>query len=147
VIRQLQKSYSDENIVFVREPYMKTVPPAPLATIDPDKDSYIIVMINANNEIRIEGKWRPEEGITASFNTKENIKPLELDKLDGYITSAIPEIRERGASESKIVKGLKADVKCDYTCSNRVRIEVQRILEKYVEPVYISHRSPEVTAP
>ena len=29
VIRQLQKSYSDENIVFVREPLHKTVPPPP----------------------------------------------------------------------------------------------------------------------
>ncbi len=39
VIRQLQKSYSDENIIFTREPYIKSVPPAPVAMIDLKNDS------------------------------------------------------------------------------------------------------------
>ena len=78
VIRQLQKSYSDENIVFAQEPWVVTVPPPPGLTIDTEKDDYLIVLINANNEIRLEGKWTPAEGVKASFNSNGTISPQEI---------------------------------------------------------------------
>ena len=142
VIRQLQKSYSDENIVFMHEPLLKTVPPPPGLTIDTEKDDYLLVMINANNEIRMEGKWSPGEGIKASFSSQETISPQEISKLDGLIRAAIPEINEKDPGESTIVKGLKASLKWDMTCSPRVVIEVDKILRRYVDPGYILRQSP-----
>ena len=142
VIRQLQKSYSDENIVFMREPLRKTVPPPPGLTIDTEKDDYLIVMINANNEIRMEGKWSPGEGVKASFSSQETINPLEISKLDDLIRAAIPEINEKTPPESTIVKGLKASLQWDLTCSPRVVIEVDKILRRYVDPAYISRQGP-----
>ena len=142
VIRQLQKSYSDENIVFVREPLRKTVPPPPGLTIDTEKDDYLIVMINSNNEIRMEGKWSPGEGIKASFSSQETISPQEISKLDGLIRAGIPEINEKNPGESTIIKGLKGCLQWDLTCSHRVVNEVEKILRRYVEPGYVLYQRP-----
>ena len=142
VIRQLQNSYSDENIVLALEPWRRTVPPPPGLTIDIDKDDYLIVMINSNNEIRMEGKWSPGEGIKASFNSHENISPLEIFRLDDLIRAAIPEINEKTLPESTIVKGLKASLQWDLTCSSRVVNEVEKILRRYVDPAYIIRQRP-----
>lgn len=142
VIRQLQKSYSDENIIFALEPWKRTVPPPPGLTIDTDKDDYLIVMINADNEIRMEGKWTPGEGIRASFNSNGNISPLDIAVLDDYIRSGIPAIKEKTPPESLIVNGLKAYLKWDLTCSSRVLNEVERIIRRYVSPEYIIRQSP-----
>lgn len=142
VIRQLQKSYSDENIIFALEPWKRTVPPPPGLTIDTDKDDYLIVMINADNEIRMEGKWTPGEGIRASFNSNGNISPLDIETLDDYIRTGIPEIKEKTPPESLIVNGLKAYLKWDLTCSSRVLNEVERIIRRYVSPEYIIRQSP-----
>ena len=142
VIRQLQKSYSDENIIFVREPLRKTVPPPPGLTIDTEKDDYLIVMINSNNEIRMEGKWSPGEGIKASFSSQETISPQEISKLDGLIRAGIPEINEKNPGESTIIKGLKASFQWDLTCSHRVVNEVENILRRYVDPAYILRQRP-----
>lgn len=142
VIRQLQKSYTDENIIFALEPWKRTVPPPPGVTIDTDKDNYLIVMINADNEIRMEGKWTPGEGIRASFNSNGNISPLDIETLDDYIRSGIPAIKEKTPPESLIVNGLKAYLKWDLTCSSRVLNEVERIIRRYVSPEYIIRQSP-----
>ena len=142
VIRQLQKSYSDENIVFIREPLRKTVPPPPGLTIDTEKDDYLIVMINSNNEIRMEGKWSPGEGIKASFSSQETISPQEISKLDGLIRAGIPEINEKNPGESTIIKGLKGCLQWDLTCSHRVVNEVEKILRRYVEPGYVLYQRP-----
>lgn len=142
VIRQLQKSYSDENIVFVRELPHKTVPPPPGLTIDTEKDDYLIVMINSNNEIRMEGKWSPGEGIKASFSSQETISPQEISKLDGLIKAGIPEINEKNPGESTIIKGLKGCLQWDLTCSHRVVNEVEKILRRYVEPGYVLYQRP-----
>ena len=137
VIRQLQNSYADEDIVLAREPGLTVPPPPPGLTIDPEKDDYLIVMINANNEIRMEGKWTAGEGIRASFNSNGNISPLEIATLDDFIRTGIPEIKEKTSPESLIVKGLKANIRWDRTCSNRVVNEVERIVRRYVSPGYI----------
>ena len=142
VIRQLQKSYSDENIVFVREPLLKTVPPPPGLTLDFEKDDYISIMINSNNEIRFEGKWSPGEGIKASFNSQENISPQEISKLDDLIKAAIPEINEKTPPESTIVKGLKGYLQWDLTCSHRVVSEVEKIIFKYVDRSLYLYQRP-----
>ena len=142
VIRQLQKSYSDENIVFVREPLLKTVPPPPGLTLDIEKDDYLSVMINSNNEIRLEGKWSPGEGIKASFNSQENISPQEISKLDELIRAAIPEINEKTPPESTIVKGLKGYLQWDLTCSHRVVSEVEKIILKYVDRSLYLYQKP-----
>jgi hypothetical protein len=142
VIRQLQKSYSDENIIFVREPLCKTVPPPPGLTIDTEKDDYLIVMINSNNEIRMEGKWSPGEGIKANFSSQETISPQEISKLDGLIRAGIPEINEKNPGESTIIKGLKGCLQWDLTCSHRVVNEVEKILRRYVEPGYVLYQRP-----
>ena len=137
VIKQLQNSYADENIVLAREPGLTVPPPPPGLTIDTEKDDYLIVMINANNEIRLEGKWTAGEGIRASFNSNGNISPLEIATLDDFIRTGIPEIKENTSPESLIVKGLKANIRWDRTCSNRVVNEVERIVRRYVSPGYI----------
>ena len=142
VIKQLQKSYQDENIVLCREPFIQVVPPPPGLTIDVEKDDYLIVMINAKNEIRLEGQWFAGEGIKANFKTEENISPLEIETLDAFIRKAIPEIDERNSSETKIIKGLKASFQWDLTCSSRVRNEVEKILRRYVERSYILYQRP-----
>jgi hypothetical protein len=142
VIRQLQKSYSDENIVFVREPSHKTVPPPPGLKIDTEKDDYLIVTINANNEIRMEGQWSPGEGIKANFSSQEPISPQEISKLDGLIRAGIPEIKEKNPGESTIIKGLKGSLQWDLTCSSRVVNEVEKILRRYVEPGYVLYQRP-----
>ena len=142
VIRQLQKSYSDENIVFIREPLRKTVPPPPGLTIDTEKDDYLIVMINSNNEIRMEGQWSSGEGIKASFSSQETISPQEISKLDGLIRAGIPEINEKNPGESTIIKGLKGSLQWDLTCSSRVVNEVEKILRRYVEPGYVLYQRP-----
>ena len=142
VIRQLQKSYSDENIVFVREPLLKTVPPPPGLTLDFEKDDYISIMINSNNEIRLEGKWSPGEGIKASFNSQENISPQEISKLNDLIRAAIPEINEKTPPESTIVKGLKGYLQWDLTCSHRVVSEVEKIILKYVDRSLYLYQEP-----
>jgi hypothetical protein len=142
VIRQLQKSYSDEDIVFAREPLLKTVPPPPGLTLDIEKDDYISVMINSNNEIRLEGKWSPGEGIKASFNSQDNISPQEISKLDDLIRAAIPEINEKTPPESTIVKGLKGYLQWDLTCSHRVVSEVEKIILKYVDRSLYLYQKP-----
>ena len=142
VIRQLQKSYSDENIVFVRELPHKTVPPPPGLKIDTEKDDYLIVMINSNNEIRMEGQWSPGEGIKANFSSQEPVSPQEISKLDGLIRAGIPEINEKNPGESTIIKGLKGCLQWDLTCSSRVVNEVEKILRRYVEPGYVLYQRP-----
>lgn len=142
VIRQLQKSYSDENIVFAQEPWVVTVPPPPGLTIDTEKDDYLIVLINANNEIHLEGKWTPAEGVKASFNSNGTISPQEIYKLDEMIRNAIPEIGEKTPPESLIVKGLKGNLQWDPTCSRRVFNEVDKIMRKYVDEKLYLYRRP-----
>ena len=142
VIRQLQKSYSDENIVFVRELPHKTVPPPPGLKIDTEKDDYLIVMINSNNEIRMEGQWSSGEGIKANFSSQEPVSPQEISKLDGLIRAGIPEINEKNPGESTIIKGLKGSLQWDLTCSSRVVNEVEKILRRYVEPGYVLYQRP-----
>ena len=142
VIKQLQKSYSDENIVFVRELPHKTVPPPPGLTIDTEKDDYLIVMINSNNEIRMEGQWSSGEGIKANFSSQEPVSPQEISKLDGLIRAGIPEINEKNPGESTIIKGLKGSLQWDLTCSSRVVNEVEKILRRYVEPGYVLYQRP-----
>ena len=142
VIKQLQKSYSDENIVFVRELPHKTVPPPPGLKIDTEKDDYLIVMINSNNEIRMEGQWSSGEGIKANFSSQEPVSPQEISKLDGLIRAGIPEINEKNPGESTIIKGLKGSLQWDLTCSSRVVNEVEKILRRYVEPGYVLYQRP-----
>ena len=142
VIRQLQKSYSDENIVFVRELPHKTVPPPPGLKIDTEKDDYLIVMINSNNEIRLEGQWSSGEGIKANFSSQEPVSPQEISKLDGLIRAGIPEINEKNPGESTNIKGLKGCLQWDLTCSSRVVNEVEKILRRYVEPGYVLYQRP-----
>ena len=142
VIKQLQNSYSDENIVLAREPFIQVVPPPPGITIDVDKDDYMIVMINANNQIRLEGQWHSGEGVKVKFKSNDEINPLEIETLDAFIRKAIPEIDERNPSESKIIKGLKVSFQYDLTCSGRVRNEVDKILRRYVESPYLLYQRP-----
>ena len=142
VIKQLQNSYSDENIVLAREPFIQVVPPPPGLTIDVEKDDYLIVMINSNNQIRLEGQWSPGEGIMAKFKSDSDISPLEIETLDAMIRKGIPEINERKSPETTIIKGLKASFQYDLTCSSRVRNEVDKILRRYVESPYILYQRP-----
>ena len=142
VIRQLQKSYSDENIVFVREPFLLTVPPPPGLTIDTEKDDYLIVMINANNEIRVEGRWTPLDGggVALTFHSNGIIKDAQT--LDAYIRTAISDIDKRVVPQTTIIQGLKASFQWDLTCSHRVVNEVENILRRYVDPAYILRQRP-----
>ena len=142
VIRQLQKSYSDENIVFIREPLRKTVPPPPGLTIDTEKDDYLIVMINANNEIRVEGRWTPLDGggVALTFHSNGIIKDAQT--LDAYIRTAISDIDKRVVPQTTIIQGLKASFQWDLTCSHRVVNEVENILRRYVDPAYILRQRP-----
>ena len=142
VIKQLQNSYSDENIVLAREPFIQVVPPPPGLTIDVEKDDYLIVMINSNNQIRLEGQWSPGEGIMAKFKSDSDISPLEIETLDAMIRKGIPEINERKSPETTIIKGLKASFQYDLTCSSRVRNEVDKILRRYVESPYLLYQRP-----
>lgn len=142
VIRQLQKSYSDENIVFVREPLRKTVPPPPGLTIDTEKDDYLIVMINANNEIRVEGRWSPLDGGGAALTFHSNGIIKDAQTLDAYIRTAIYDIERRTVPQTTIIQGLKASFQWDLTCSHRVVNEVENILRRYVDPAYILRQRP-----
>ena len=144
VIRQLQKSYSDENIVFIREPLRKTVPPPPGLTIDTEKDDYLIVMINANNEIRVEGRWTPLDGggVALTFHSNGIIKDAQT--LDAYIRTAIYDIDKRTVPQTTIIQGLKASFQWDLTCSHRVVNEVEDVLRRYVDPAYILRQRPVV---
>ena len=142
VIRQLQNSYADDKIVLAREPFIRVVPPPPGLTIDVDKDDYMIVMINVNNQIRLEGQWHSDEGVKVKFKSNGEINPLEIETLDAFIRKAIPEIDERDPSESKIIKGLKVSFQYDLTCSSRVRNEVDKILCRYVESPYLLYQRP-----
>ena len=142
VIRQLQKSYSDENIVFVREPLHKTVPPPPGLTIDTEKDDYLMVMINANNEIRVEGRWTPSDGggVALTFHSNGIIKDAQT--LDAHIRTAINDIDKRVVPQTTIIQGLKGCLQWDLTCSSRVVIEVDKILRRYVDSGNILRQSP-----
>lgn len=142
VIRQLQKSYSDENIVFVREPLRKTVPPPPGLTIDTEKDDYLIVMINTNNEIRVEGRWSPLDGGGAALTFHSNGIIKDAQTLDAYIRTAIYDIERRTVPQTTIIQGLKASFQWDLTCSHRVVNEVENILRRYVDPAYILRQRP-----
>ncbi len=144
VIRQLQKSYSDENIVFMRELSLKTVPPPPGLKIDTEKDDYLIVMINANNEIRVEGRWTPVDGggVALTFHSNGIIKDAQT--LDAYIRTAISDIDKRSVPQTTIIQGLKASFQWDLTCSHRVVNEVENILRRYVDPAYILRQRPVV---
>ena len=142
VIKQLQNSYADDKIVLAREPFIRVVPPPPGITIDVDKDDYMIVMINANNQIRLEGQWHSVEGVKVNFKSNGEINPLEIESLDAFIRKGIPEIDERDPSESKIIKGLKVSFQYDLTCSSRVRNEVDKILRRYVESPYLLYQRP-----
>ena len=142
VIRQLQKSYSDENIVFVREPLHKTVPPPPGLTIDTEKDDYLMVMINANNEIRVEGRWTPSDGggMALTFHSNGIIKDAQT--LDAHIRTAINDIDKRVVPQTTIIQGLKGCLQWDLTCSSRVVNEVEKIMRRYVEPGYVLYQRP-----
>lgn len=144
VIRQLQKSYSDENIVFAQEPWAVTVPPPPGLTIDTEKDDYLIVMINANNEIRVEGRWTPVDGggVALTFHSNGIIKDAQT--LDAYIRTAISDIDKRTVPQTTIIQGLKASFQWDLTSSHRVINEVEKILRRYVDPAYILRQRPVV---
>ena len=132
VIRQLQKSYSDENIIFTREPYIKSVPPAPVAMIDLKNDSYFIVTINENNEISFAGQWHKEGGSTTTLRSDTPIPSDNIGLLRGYINSTI--------LEPDKVQGLKANLKYDYSCSGRVKKEVEKIMREYVNPPYLTYQ-------
>ena len=132
VIRQLQKSYSDENIIFTREPYIKSVPPAPVAMIDLKNDSYFIVTINENNEISFAGQWHKEGGSTTTLRSDTPIPSDNIGLLRGYINATI--------LEPDKVQGLKANLKYDYSCSGRVKKEVEKIMREYVNPPYLTYQ-------
>ena len=132
VIRQLQKSYTDENIIFTREPYIKSVPPAPVAMIDLKNDSYFIVTINENNEISFAGQWHKEGGSTTTLRSDTPIPSDNIGLLRGYINTTI--------LEPDKVQGLKANLKYDYSCSGRVKKEVEKIMREYVNPPYLTYQ-------
>lgn len=132
VIRQLQKSYTDENIIFTREPYIKSVPPAPDAMIDLKNDSYFIVTINENNEISFAGQWHKEGGSTTTLRSVTPIPSDNIGLLRGYINTTI--------LEPDKVQGLKANLKYDYSCSGRVKKEVEKIMREYVNPPYLTYQ-------
>lgn len=132
VIRQLQKSYTDENIIFTREPYIKSVPPAPVAMIDLKNDSYFIVTINENNEISFAGQWHKEGGSTTTLRSDTPIPSDNIGLLRGYINTTILEPNK--------VQGLKANLKYDYSCSGRVKKEAEKIMREYVNPPYLTYQ-------
>lgn len=134
VIKQLQNSYKDENIVLTREPYIKSVPPAPDAMIDLKKDNYIIVTINDDNEISFAGQWFDEGGMSTTIRSETPIPSDNIRWLRAYINSTI--------SEPDNTQGLKANLRYDYSCSGRVKKEVEKIIREYVKPPYLTYQVP-----
>ena len=134
VIKQLQNSYQDENIVLTREPYIKSVPPAPDAMIDLKKDNYIIVTINDDNEISFAGQWFEESGMKTTIRSETPIPSDNIRWLRAYINSTI--------SESDKTQGLKANLRYDLSCSGRVKKEVEKIIREYVKPPYLTYQVP-----
>ena len=134
VIKQLQNSYKDENIVLTREPYIKSVPPAPDAMIDLKKDNYIIVTINDDNEISFAGQWFEESGMSTTIRSETPIPSDNIRWLRAYINSTI--------SEPDNTQGLKANLRYDYSCSGRVKKEVEKIIREYVKPPYLTYQVP-----
>ena len=134
VIKQLQNSYKDENIVLTREPYIKSVPPAPDAMIDLKKDNYIIVTINDDNEISFAGQWFEESGMSTTIRSETPIPSDNIRWLRAYINSTI--------SEPDKTQGLKANLRYDLSCSGRVRKEVEKIIREYVKPPYLTYQVP-----
>ena len=132
VIRQLQNSYQDENIVLCREPYIKSVPPYPDAMIDLKNDSYIIVTIDEDNDINFAGQWHKEGGSTTTLRSDTPIPSDNIGLLRGYINATI--------LEPDKVQGLKANLKYDYSCSGRVKKEVEKIMREYVNPPYLTYQ-------
>ena len=134
VIKQLQNSYKDENIVLTREPYIKSEPPAPDAMIDLKKDSFIIVTINDDNEISFAGQWFDEGGLKTTIRSETPIPSDNIRWLRAYINSTI--------SEPDKTQGLKANLRYDLSCSGRVRKEVEKIIREYVKPPYLTYQVP-----
>lgn len=134
VIKQLQNCYRDENIVLCREPYIKSVPPYPDAMIDLKNDSYIIVTIDEDNDINFVGQWYKEGGSTTTLRSESPIHSDNIGSLDVYIKTVIPEPDK--------VQGLKANLKYDFSCSGRVKKEVEKIIRKYINPPYLTYQVP-----
>jgi len=134
VIKQLQNSYKDENIVLTREPYIKSVPPAPDAMIDLKKDNFIIVTINDDNEISFAGQWFEESGMKSTIRSETPIPSDNIRWLRAYINSTI--------SEPDKTQGLKANLRYDLSCSGRVKKEVEKIIREYVKPPYLTYQVP-----
>ena len=80
IIKQLQKSYSDDKIVLITMPGIKTVPPPPAGyAVDYDVDKCVEVEVNRRNGIQVTAY-----NVTRILTSAQELKPT----IESFATSA-----------------------------------------------------------
>ena len=148
VIRQLQKSYSDDKILLITLPGIKTVPPPPGGyAVDYDNDKCVEVQVNRKNDIQVTAYnvirilTSPQElrPTIESFATSAGTDSVAIEiRADNTVLVKVPKLSYTVDSPEKL-KGLllrlypedneKVLYKIDYrfATSRRVLNEVEKL--------------------
>ena len=80
IIKQLQKSYSDDKILLVTMPHIKTVPPPPAGyAVDYNSDKCVEVEVNRGNDIHVTAY-----NVTRILTSPQELRPT----IESFATSA-----------------------------------------------------------
>ena len=157
IIKQLQKSYSDDKILLITLPYKKTVPPPPTGpdfktvyNVNYETDKWVRIMIDRKNNITMTA-----HNVSRLLNSAQDIVPtleglkvtVERDSIDVEIKAnntiilRIPEITKTFSTPVDLKRELKrlySDtgdpvywmVTFDARCATRVENEVNDIFKE-----------------
>ena len=157
IIKQLQKSYSDDKILLITLPYKRTVPPPPTGpdfktvyNVNYETDKWVRIMIDRKNNITMTA-----HNVSRLLNSAQDIVPtleglkvtVERDSIDVEIKSnntiilRIPEITKTFSTSVELKRELKRlypdtgdpvywMVTFDARCATRVENEVNDIFKE-----------------
>ena len=157
IIKQLQKSYSDDKILFITLPYKKTVPPPPTGpdfktvyNVSFETDKWVRITIDRKNNITMTA-----HNVSRLLNSAQDIVPtleglkvtVERDSIDVEIKAnntiilRIPEITKTFSTPVELKRELKRlypdtgdpvywMVTFDVRCATRVENEVNDIFKE-----------------
>ncbi len=157
IIKQLQKSYSDDKILFITLPYKKTVPPPPTGpdfktvyNVNYETDKWVRITIDRKNNITMTA-----HNVSRLLNSAQDIVPtleglkvtVERDSIDVEIKAnntiilRIPEITKTFSTSVELKRELKRlypdagdpvywMVTFDVRCATRVENEVNDIFKE-----------------
>lgn len=157
IIKQLQKSYSDDKIVLITLPYKRTVPPPPTGpdfktvyNVNYETDKWVRITIDRKNNITMTA-----HNVSRMLNSAQDIVPtlealkvtVERDSIDVEIKAnntiilRIPEITKTFSTSVELKRELKRlypdtgdpvywMVTFDARCSTRVENEVNDIFKE-----------------